>query len=100
MYLITFHTFSLTSRPQSTPAITTLIDYILQKISGDQQFHHTITTLLSQSTDALSHVGLIIGERVYNMPPQVMPPLYDMLLNEIESASDDVRAYYLLQMWY
>jgi hypothetical protein len=34
-------------------------------------------------------VGLIIGERVFNMPPQVMPPAYKMLREEMEWAIEE-----------
>lgn len=39
---------------------------------------------------SLPTVGIIIGERVYNMPPQVMPPLYKILHDEIGWAIEDV----------
>jgi len=42
------------------------------------------------------HLGLIIGERVYNMPPQVMPPSYRMLHDEIRWALEDVSESFLL----
>lgn len=82
--MISTHSF------QSHPAFATLVEYLIQKTSQNQAFHHTVTTLLSQSTDTSAHVGLIIGERVFNMPPQVMPPSYKMLHEEMGWAVEEV----------
>ena len=38
------------------------------------------------------HVGLVICERLVNMPVQVVPPMYRMLVDEIEGALRDVRS--------
>ena len=38
------------------------------------------------------HVGLVICERLVNMPVQVVPPMYRMLVDEIEGALKDVRS--------
>jgi len=56
--------------------------------SGDQQFHATLRTLFSQNQQ---HVGLVISERLINMPVQVVPPMYKMLADEIRQASSNVR---------
>ena len=37
------------------------------------------------------HVGLVICERLVNMPVQVVPPMYRMLVDEIDGALKDVR---------
>jgi protein BCP1 len=69
---------------QSHPALRTLKEYLLSKISVNAAFHKTVS-------ENISSVGLIIGERVYNMPPQVIPPLYRILHEEIGSAIEEVR---------
>ncbi|PVF97541.1 hypothetical protein CPB86DRAFT_706801 [Serendipita vermifera] len=74
-------------------AIKSLLDYLLSKISVNVEFHRSLTTLLNQMSPTSPHIGLIIGERVYNMPPQVMPPSYKMLLEEMQVASDDGKPY-------
>jgi hypothetical protein len=38
------------------------------------------------------HVGLVICERLVNMPVQVVPPMYRMLVDEIDAALRDVRS--------
>lgn len=77
----------------SHPALANLRDYLLSKISVDKRFHEAIKAVLDASNDASGHLGLIIGERVYNMPPQVMPPSYQMLQDEIKWALEDNKPY-------
>jgi protein BCP1 len=38
-------------------------------------------------------IGLILSERVINMPPEVVPPMYTMLLEEIVWAIEDNEPY-------
>lgn len=76
----------LTELVQDHPSIRAIVQYLLQKISPDAAFASALQSLLRNED---SHVGLIIGERVYNMPPQVMPPMYRMLQDEIGWAVDE-----------
>jgi protein BCP1 len=78
--------YLLTELVQDHPSIRALVQYLLQKLSPDAAFTSTLQSLLRNEG---SHVGLIIGERVYNMPPQVMPPMYRMLQDEIGWAVDE-----------
>lgn len=39
--------------------------------------------------DADAHVGLVLGERLINMPPEISPPMYSMLVDEVEAAVED-----------
>lgn len=57
----------------------------------------------AKTTDSLSvipellasgkHVGLILAERLINMPPEISPPMYSMLIDEIEAAVEDKEPY-------
>ncbi|KAG8824975.1 Mss4p nuclear export [Serendipita sp. 401] len=76
---------------EKSPPFASLLTYLLSKISADVPFHRKLTDIL---TDSDSCLGLVIGERVYNMPPQVMPPLYKMLKDEIEWAVEDGKPYH------
>lgn len=40
-----------------------------------------------------NHVGLIFSERLINMPSELAPPLYNMLIDEIEAAVEDKEPY-------
>ncbi|KAF4996745.1 hypothetical protein FGRMN_4308 [Fusarium graminum] len=39
------------------------------------------------------HVGLIFSERLINMPSELAPPLYSMLIDEVEAAVEDKEPY-------
>lgn len=57
----------------------------------------------AQTNDALSavpelinsgkHVGLVFSERLINMPSEIGPPLYTMLIDEVEAAVEDKEPY-------
>lgn len=35
------------------------------------------------------NVGLLVSQRVVNLPPQLLPPLYDALFDEVFWATED-----------
>ncbi|KAG5641507.1 hypothetical protein DXG03_005079 [Asterophora parasitica] len=72
------------------PAIKALAQYFLTKSSSSPDFHATLTQLFSQSD---AHVGLVLSERLINMPVQVVPPMYNMLVKELQWAIDDAEPY-------
>lgn len=87
------------SPEQDKAPINSLITYLLSKLSSKAtDFHAALTSLLStpaaspeDSTSAEpKHVGLVLSERLVNMPPQVVPPMYRMLQEELEWARNDV----------
>lgn len=39
--------------------------------------------------DQAKHVGLLVSQRVVNLPPQLLPPLYDALFDEVSWATED-----------
>ncbi|KAJ3300434.1 Mss4p nuclear export [Borealophlyctis nickersoniae] len=60
--------------------------YLLDKSKKSATIQSRLTSLLNSDT---SSVGLIINERLLNMPPQVVPPMFKMLSEEIEWAVED-----------
>lgn len=42
-------------------------------------------------------IGLILGERLLNMPVELVPPMYNMLLEEIQWAIDEVSQSFILK---
>jgi protein BCP1 len=72
------------------PSVKAIANHCLEKVaaSGDQPFHTTLHALFSQNQQ---HVGLVICERLINMPVQVIPPMYKMLADELRRAMSDVR---------
>ncbi len=74
--------FSLTLKEQDHPSVKALAHYFLDKSSADPAFHATLQGLFSQTE---SHVGFVLCERLINMPVQVIPPMYRMLMDEMKS---------------
>ena len=81
--------------------MASLIKYLLAKLPAGSEFHTLLASLLSapaaspEDSTAASpkHVGLVLSERLVNMPAQVVPPMYRMLQEELSWARDDVRAF-------
>ena len=82
---------------QDNPAMKALIDYILSKSATEPAFHTTLSSILAPKTpvqdQAQAHLGLVLCERLINMPVQVIPPMYRMLVEEIKDAINDVCPY-------
>ncbi|KAG6329125.1 hypothetical protein ID866_9964 [Astraeus odoratus] len=78
-------------------SLRNLMEYILSKTSADPSFHSTLSSLLAPKMQvqdqAQPHVGLILCERLINMPVQVIPPMYRMLVEEIKDAIADGDSY-------
>ncbi|KAJ5802825.1 uncharacterized protein N7503_005275 [Penicillium pulvis] len=72
------------------PAVQELIKYITSKAAGNPSLA-AINELVSQ--EPIPPIGLILTERVINMPSQVIPPMYNMLLEEIAWAIQDKEPY-------
>ncbi|KAI6046977.1 p21-C-terminal region-binding protein-domain-containing protein [Pisolithus marmoratus] len=79
------------------PAMKAVMEYVLSKTSADLAFHSTLSSLLAPKTQdpnqAQAHVGLILCERLINMPVQIVPPMYRMLVDEIQDAAADGDPY-------
>ncbi|TFK67662.1 hypothetical protein BDN72DRAFT_770445, partial [Pluteus cervinus] len=74
------------------PSIRAIGEYVLQKAqtSEEKELSEHLKQLFSQTEH---HVGLVICERLINMPVQVVPPMYKMLRDEIGWANDDGEPY-------
>ncbi|KAL1959117.1 hypothetical protein VTO42DRAFT_2904 [Malbranchea cinnamomea] len=75
---------------KDVPVIKTLTEYILQKASSTSSLA-PLKDLLSQQT--VPAIGLILTERLINMPVEVIPPMYTMLQEEIAWALEDNEPY-------
>lgn len=72
--------------------IKQLTAYLLARSkASDEGLHEQLTNLLSPDSEA--QVGLILTERFINMPHQIVPPMYNMLLEEIQWALQDKEPY-------
>ncbi|KIJ58736.1 hypothetical protein HYDPIDRAFT_43276 [Hydnomerulius pinastri MD-312] len=78
------------SNVASDSVLKRLVDYVLSKTSADPAFQSTLTSLLSGQQNK---VGLVLCERLINMPVQVIPPMYRMLQEEMKEAIEDGQPY-------
>lgn len=81
---------------QDKPAVASLVKYLLSKLEPSSPFHSQLSQLLQAPVDASTpaapkHVGLVLSERMVNMPTQIVPPMYRMLQEELQWATEDVR---------
>lgn len=83
---------------QDKPAISSLIKYLLSKLDSpaSSAFHAQLSALLQNpvgeeaEAKKQQHVGLVLSERMVNMPTQIVPPMYRMLQEELQWAVEDV----------
>jgi protein BCP1 len=77
-------------------SIKAIANYLLGVTStADPTFHATLQSLFSQSD---AHVGLVLCERLVNMPVEVVPPMYNMLADEIKWALADGEPYHFTHL--
>lgn len=72
-------------RYKDQKSIIEIKGYLL-KVCQDNSLVRELKSLLE---DQAEHVGLIVSQRVMNLPPQLLPHLYDGLFDEISWATED-----------
>lgn len=78
---------------QEKSAIQQLSKYLISRTSSkNSSSPQDLVKLLDSSSD--HQIGLILTERFINMPHQTIPPMYTMLLEEIQWANDDKEPYH------
>ncbi|KAL3419757.1 protein bcp1 [Phlyctema vagabunda] len=70
------------------PVIKDLTAYLVEKAKSNPTLA-ALPALLSSN----SQVGLIFAERLINVPSEIAPPMYTMLIDEIEAAVEDKEPY-------
>ncbi|KAG7415516.1 protein BCP1 [Fusarium sp. MPI-SDFR-AT-0072] len=73
---------------QEKEPMNDIIKYLIEKAQSSSP--------LAPIADVLSsgkHVGLVFSERLINMPSELAPPLYSMLIDEVEAAVEDKEPY-------
>ncbi|KAG9083625.1 Mss4p nuclear export [Ceratobasidium sp. 370] len=77
------------------PSIKAIAAYLLEKAAQNPAASCALEAILSPQALASpsGHTGLIISERLINMPPQIMPPMYKMLGDEIRWAIEENEPY-------
>lgn len=72
--------------------IADLTRYICEKARTNEALADVVPSLLSPGSGK-QHVGLVLSERLINMPSEISPPMYGMLIDEIEAAVEDKEPY-------
>ena len=75
--------------PRDKAVIKDLTKYLISKSANPGL--KDLPALLDPESDA--QVGLILTERFVNMPHQIVPPMYSMLLEEIQWANQEKEPY-------
>lgn len=75
---------------RNKPVVQDIINYLVAQSKSSANLS-PLEQLLDASSQA--RVGLILTERLINIPPQVVPPMYKMLLEEISWAIDEKEPY-------
>ncbi|KAL8784823.1 MAG: hypothetical protein Q9213_003727 [Squamulea squamosa] len=75
---------------KNRPVIKTLIGYLLDRASTSSSLSPLLSFLAPNSGN---EIGLILSERWVNIATEVVPPMYEMLLEEIEWAVNDKEPY-------
>ncbi|CAA21060.2 nuclear export chaperone [Schizosaccharomyces pombe] len=74
------------------PVIKQLTSYIISRLAkSNSRLENELQKLLEPNSG--SQVGLIVNERLINMPVQVIPPMYNMLLEEMQWAINENEPY-------
>lgn len=71
--------------------IKDLVAYLIEKSKANSALSR-VSELLKQSSPSVQ-IGLILTERLINVPSEISPPMYSCLLDEIESAVADNEPY-------
>ncbi|RSL72630.1 Protein BCP1 [Fusarium floridanum] len=73
---------------QNKKPMNDILKYLVNKAQSNPSLAPVANVLNSGK-----HVGLIFSERLINMPSELAPPLYSMLIDEVEAAVEDKEPY-------
>ncbi|UNI21925.1 Mss4p nuclear export, variant 2 [Purpureocillium takamizusanense] len=65
---------------------------ILQYLTDKAQTNEALAPV-SELIKGGKHVGLVFSERLINVPAEISPPMYSMLMDEVEAAVEDKEPY-------
>lgn len=79
-----------TNAHQNKPVINSLIEYVVRSSTLNSDLVPLKDLLRSDSS---ARIGLVLTERLVNIPSEVVPPMYKMLLEEISWAVEEKEPY-------
>ncbi|KPM36231.1 Protein BCP1 [Neonectria ditissima] len=65
-----------------------VLKYLVEKAQTNPSL-----AVIPELVKAGKHIGLVFSERLINMPSELAPPLYSMLIDEVEAAVEDKEPY-------
>ncbi|KAH6676436.1 p21-C-terminal region-binding protein-domain-containing protein [Halenospora varia] len=74
---------------QDKKVVKDIAEYLLEKSKSNP----ALSALTSTLTSATAQVGLVLAERLINVPAEIAPPMYSMLIDEVEAAVEDKEPY-------
>jgi protein BCP1 len=74
---------------RAKPPVAQLIEYLTERAKTDDGLAGAVPELLASD----KHVGLVLAERLLNMPAEVIPPMWTCMIDEIEAAVEDKEPY-------
>ncbi|KAH6632002.1 p21-C-terminal region-binding protein-domain-containing protein [Chaetomium tenue] len=69
--------------------VAQLIEYLTERAKSNDSLAGVLPELLASG----KHVGLVLAERLLNMPAEVIPPMWTCMIDEIEAAVEDKEPY-------
>jgi protein BCP1 len=79
---------------QKHPAIQAIVKFFQTTVVANTASQSRLRTMLSpQGLGSSQHLGLIVSERLVNMPVEIVPPMYKMLVDEMKWANDEEEPY-------
>lgn len=73
---------------QPKEPLTDVAKYIVEKARANDGL-----SVLPSLIEGGKQIGLILSERLINVPSEIAPPLYSMLIDEVEAAVEDKEPY-------
>ncbi|KAK4448078.1 protein BCP1 [Podospora aff. communis PSN243] len=78
------------SEHRAKPPVAQLIEYLGDRAKASPTLADKVPALLA---DEKATVGVVLAERLLNMPAEVIPPMWSMMIDEIEAAVEDKEPY-------
>lgn len=73
---------------KDSEGLSGVLEYLANKATNNIALAPVVELL-----NAGKHIGLVFSERFINMPSEIAPPLFSMLIDEIEAAVEDKEPY-------
>jgi protein BCP1 len=76
-------------------AVVELTRYLMARAGSAGERLSPVVELLQSQIDGsgTNRLGLVLADRLINMPSEIFPPMYNMLLDELEAAVEDGEPY-------